>query len=63
VDLQAEAAASTGCQGDVPVLLLGEDWDAGRLKNSDLHQRAVRLHRLPIIIGYHKQLQWAGESR
>lgn len=57
MNLPAEAAASTECQGDLLILFLGEDWNARRLKDGDLHQRAVRLHRLPVIIGYHKQLQ------
>lgn len=38
----------------LPVLLLGEDWDARRLKDCDLHQSAVCFYWLPIIIGYHK---------
>lgn len=45
----------------VPVLLLGEDWYTRRLEDSDLHQSAVSFHRLPIIIGYQKQLQRARE--
>lgn len=47
------------CQGDLRVLFLGEDWDARRLKDCDLHQSAVRFHWLPIVIGYHKELQWS----
>lgn len=62
VHLQAEAVASTVVsKRGVPVLLLGEDWYTRRLEDSDLHQSAVSFHRLPIIIGYQKQLQRARE--
>lgn len=59
---QTEATASTACRGDLLILFLGEDWDARRLKDGDLHQSTVGLHRLPIVIGYHKQLQWARQN-
>lgn len=62
VNLQAQAAAPTVCRGDLHVLFLGEDWDAWRLKDSDLHKSAVRLHWFPVIISYHIQLQWAREK-
>lgn len=38
------------------VLFLGEDRNARWLKDGDLNQTAVSLHRLPIIKGYDKKL-------
>lgn len=50
------------CRGDKPVLLLGEDGDSRGLEDSDLHQRAVVLHRFTVIKGDDKQLHHRREE-
>lgn len=47
---------SCRCCRAVPVLLLSEDWNPRRLEDGDLHQSAVRLDRLAVVEGNHKQL-------
>lgn len=55
--VQEQSAASTACQWYSRILFLSEDRDERGLKDSDLHQSTVWLHRLPVIKGNHKQLQ------